>query len=343
MPSDVVDVPSRDKRATLSAVAADAQVSMSTVSKVLNGRAGVAPPTRARIEELLSKHGYTRRGAVIPGAPLIEVVFAELDNAWAMELVRGAEEVGHENGMGIIVTRSGTRHSPGPDWIDAVIRRQPFGIVLIMSDLPPAHKERLRRLNIPFVLVDPSGNPAADVPSVGAANWDGGLQATQHLIELGHRDIGVIAGPLDVMCARARVSGYRSAMEAAGLPIRRDLLVPGNFHIDSGVEGGLRLLSLPDRPTAIFATNDLQALGVYEAARSLGMSVPDDLSIVGFDDVQFAAWAAPTLTTIHNPLLEMAQEAVRTLIDMRSGTQIGTRRRELVTELVVRESTSVPR
>ncbi|GAA1919278.1 LacI family DNA-binding transcriptional regulator [Microbacterium aoyamense] len=329
-------------RATLARVAEQAAVSMSTVSKVLNGRPGVAAETRARVETLLSEVGYTRRGAVVPGAPLIEIVFSELDNEWAMELIRGAGATAKLNGMGLIVTQSGTRHAPDPEWIDEVISRQPFGIILVMSDLPPANKDRLRRLQIPFVLVDPSGNPAPDVPSVAAANWDGGLQATNHLIALGHRRIGVIAGPHDVMCARARVSGYRAALESAGLPVDDDLVQPGDFHIEGGLVGGTALLESRDRPTAVFATNDLQAIGVYQAARALNLRVPEDVSIVGFDDLQFSNFSSPPLTTVHNPLYEMAREAARILLDIRAGSPVGTGRRELGTSLVVRESSVGP-
>jgi LacI family xylobiose transport system transcriptional regulator len=285
-------------------------------------------------------HGYSRRGSDQGSTPLIEVVFNELDDGWALELLRGVEQVTRENQMSLIVTQSGDRHTPAPDWIGGVVRRHPVGVVLMLSDLPAEQKRQLRSRNIPFVLVDPAGEPASDVPSIGSANWSGGLLATQHLISLGHRDIGVVAGPEDVLCARARVSGFRSAMETAGLPVREDLIVPGNFHIDSGLDGGLQMLSGPNPPTAIFATNDLQALGVYEAARTLGITVPDDLSVVGFDDVQFSAWAGPPLTTIHNPLTEMAEEATRLVIRLRNERQFDNLRHDLATSLVVRKSTA---
>lgn len=330
----------RTPRATLAVIANDAAVSMSTVSKVLNGRPGVAHETRGRVESLLQAHGYSRPGSGQVSAPLIEIVFNELEHGWALELLRGVEEVVRENEMSLVVTQSGDRHAPAPDWIGGVVRRHPVGVILVLSDLPAEQKRQLRSHNIPFVLVDPAGEPASDVPSIGSANWSGGLLATQHLISLGHRDIGVIAGPEDVICARARVSGFRSAMEVAGLPVREELIVPGNFHMDSGLEGGLRILSDPNPPTAVFATNDLQALGVYEAAHTLGLNVPDDVSVVGFDDVQFSAWAGPPLTTIHNPLAEMAEEATRLLIRLHNEKQFDNIRRDLATSLVVRRSTA---
>ena len=158
------------------------------------------------------------------------------------------------------------------------------------------------------MVIDPAGDPGQDVPAVGATNWQGGLAATRHLLELGHRRIGVISGPARMMCSRARVDGYRAALETAGLAVRPG---PGRARATSttrpATRAGLELLRLPDRPTAIFAGNDLQALGLYEAARELGLRIPEDLSVVGFDDLPLARWVGPPLTTVRQPLTEMAE------------------------------------
>ncbi len=129
---------------------------------------------------------------------------------------------------------------------------------------------QLKTRGIPFVVVDPTGEPLHDTPSVGATNWSGGLAATRHLLSQGHRRIGVITGPQEILCSRARLDGYRAAMDAAGVPIDPDLVRYGDFHVESGVENGRAMLRLPDPPTAIFAGNDLMALGVYQAAREAG-------------------------------------------------------------------------
>jgi LacI family xylobiose transport system transcriptional regulator len=328
----------RASRATLARVAAEASVSMSTVSKVLNGRNGVSDATRARVEELLHSHGYNRRGAA-QTAPLIELVFSELGTAWSIEIILGVERVARENGMSVILTESGDRHSPGPEWIDGVMQRRPSGVVLVFSDLSPEHKKQLRTRNIPFVVVDPAGDPAPDVPSIGSANWSGGVLATRHLIEMGHRDIAVITGPDDMMCSRARLSGFRSAMDAAGIPIREELILEGQFRRMDGVVRGTELLSLPNPPTAIFAGSDLQAFGVYEAARAKGLSIPDDLSVVGYDDLQIAEWAGPPLTTVRQPLTEMAEQATRLVLRMAEADPEQSMRIDLATSLVVRSST----
>jgi LacI family xylobiose transport system transcriptional regulator len=326
------------RRPTLATIASAAAVSITTVSKVLNGRPGVSDETRVIVEQLLDKHGYQPRGLANASSPMIELVFSELDTAWALELIRGVERVARANKMSLILTESGDRHFPAPDWIDGVLRRRPFGIILILSDLPVAHKRQLQTRRIPFVVVDPSGNPAPDVPSIGTTNWDGGVLATKHLVDLGHRRIGVIGGPTDVMSFRARMSGFRFVMREADIPIDDELIVPGNYDVDSGVAGGRTLLSSANPPTAIFAMNDLQAFGVYEAARSLGVSIPGDLSVVGFDDVQMARWAGPPLTTVRQPLTAMAEEAARLVIRLHNGQEHQIRH-DLATELITRGST----
>jgi LacI family transcriptional regulator, xylobiose transport system transcriptional regulator len=328
----------RTSRATLARVAAEASVSMSTVSKVLNGRTGVSEATRSRVEELLHSHGYNRRG-VAQTAPLIELVFSELDTAWAIEIITGVERVARENGMSVVLTESGDRHSPAPEWIDGVLQRRPSGVILVFSDLSPDHKRQLRTRNIPFVVVDPAGDPAPDVASIGSANWSGGVLATRHLIDMGHREIAMITGPDDMMCSRARLSGYRSALEGAGIPIREELIVTGQFHREDGVVRGDELLSLANPPTAIFAGSDLQALGVYEAARARGLTIPGDLSVVGYDDLQMAEWLGPPLTTVRQPLTEMAEQATRLVLRMSEADPDERLRIDLATSLVVRSST----
>jgi LacI family xylobiose transport system transcriptional regulator len=332
---------SRVPRATLSAVAAEAGVSISTVSKVLNGRPDVLQSTRARVEKLLQDQGYNRRGEA-KAAPLIELVFSLLTSEWAIEIIRGVEGVARENGMSIVLTQTGDRHSPGLEWIAGVLQRRPLGVILIFSDLSDDNKSQLRIRNIPFVVIDPAGNPGTDVPSVGSANWAGGVLATRHLIELGHDTIAMISGPNDMMCSRARVSGYRSALEEAGIRVREDLILSGEFRREDGIRLGRDLLSRRDRPTAIFAGNDMQALGVYEVAREMEIDIPRELSVVGYDDLKIAQWVGPPLTTVRQPLTEMAEQATRLVIRLRQHAQGETMRVELGTDLVVRGSTAKP-
>jgi LacI family xylobiose transport system transcriptional regulator len=329
-------------RVRLAEVAAEAGVSLSTVSKVLNGRSDVAAATRTRIEQLLGDHGYRRRTAAASHAPLIELVFHELESVWAMELIRGVEDVAQRHRLSVVLTESGTRQAPGREWLDGVLRRRPRGVVLVFSALPDHVKRQLRSRAIPFVIVDPAGDPEPDVPSVGSANWSGGVAATRHLIDHGHERIAVITGPADLMCSLARLDGYRSAMAMAGLEPDPRHIRYGDFHVQGGFGHAMELLAGPDRPTAIFAGSDLQALGVLEAARRHGLSVPRDLSVVGYDDVPPAQWSSPPLTTVHQPLRQMAGEAARMLLHTEEPGRAAGPRRELATRLVVRQSTAAP-
>ncbi|MDI9835229.1 LacI family DNA-binding transcriptional regulator [Streptomyces sp. KAU_LT] len=329
-------------RVTLAAVAKEAGVSMPTVSKVLNGRTDVSRTTRAKVEHLLEVHGYRRRAQAGSRSPLIELVFHELESVWAMELIRGVENVARDNRATVALTESGTRHTPGPDWLPGVLQRRPMGVVLVFSTLSEDVKRRLRAAAIPIVIVDPAGDPDPDVPSVGSANWSGGLAATRHLTDLGHERIAIITGPEDMLCSLARLDGYRSAMSMAGLRCDPRLMRFGDFHVQGGYEHAMDLLDGPDRPTAIFAGSDLQALGVLEAARVKGLRVPEDLSVVGYDDVPLAQWSSPPLTTVHQPLRAMAEEAARMLLRP-DAPGAAAQRIELATNLVVRQSTAPPR
>ncbi|MFE5581295.1 LacI family DNA-binding transcriptional regulator [Kitasatospora sp. NPDC056531] len=332
-----------NRAATLAEIAQEAGVSAPTVSKVLNGRADVAPATRERVEELLHRYGYRRRRGNRRTSPLLELVFHELESAWAVEVIRGVENAVREEGLSIVLSESAERHGPGQSWVDGVLARRPTGVVLVLSDLDRSLREQLASRDIPFVVLDPAGDPGRDVPAVGTTNWDGGLAATRHLLDLGHRRIGLIGGPARMMCSRARADGYRAALDMAGIPYDPELVREGDFHHESGRRLGLELLRLPDRPTAVFAGNDLQALGLYEAARELGLRIPGDLSVVGFDDLPLARWVGPPLTTVRQPLTEMAEVATHLVIDLARGVRPGTLRVDLATSLVERSSTARPR
>lgn len=327
---------------TIASIAAEAGVSVPTVSKVLNGRPDVAPETRARIEEMLERHQYRRRRQrpVSGGPPLLDLVFHELDSAWSLQIIRGVEDAAAEAGVGVVLSDLGGVHRPPQEWLDAALARRPLGVLLVLSNLDAVQRHQLESRSIPFVVVDTAGEPPEDVPTVGSNNWNGGLSATRHLLALGHRRVAVISGPVDVLCSRARVDGYRSAHDEAGVPLDPTLTRWGNFYVDGGYQHGLSLLSAPDRPTAIFAGSDMQALGVLRAARELGVRVPEDLSVVGYDNLPLMQWIGPALTTVNQPLQQMAGTATRMLLSLARGEEIPNRRIDLATSLVVRESTA---
>ncbi|GAA4426245.1 LacI family DNA-binding transcriptional regulator [Actinokineospora soli] len=326
---------------TISAIAAAAGVSAPPVSRVLNGRGDVAPATRERVEALLRDHGYRRRGVQpVERTGLLDLVFNDLDSPWAVELIRGVEDAAHATGTGTVVSAIHREARAARQWLDNVRSRASDGAILVTTDLDPALAAELHDLALPTVVIDPAGVPALDVPTIGATNWAGGLSATEHLIRLGHRRIGFIAGRPELWCSRARLDGYRAGLETAGLAFDPSLVVQGEFDYESGFRAGEALFALPEPPTAVFAASDQMALGVYEALRRRGLRVPDDVSVVGFDDLPEARWSSPPLTTVRQPMAEMGRLAVRTLQRLVRGEDIESPRVELATELVVRDSTA---
>lgn len=313
---------------------------MSTVSKVLNGNHDVSETTRRRVQSLLSERNYERRNSAPEQAPaVLDLVFQELESPWAIEIVRGAVDGTAEVGLTVALT-SLSAGNGGRNWLDLICSRGSRGVILLLARLGNREKAQLRSRGLPFVVVDPRGEPDPSVVTVGATNWSGGYAATRHLVELGHRRIGVISGPADLLCSRARMDGYRSAMETSHLPVDPELMQWGDFHVDGGYKVAMSMLTLSDRPSAIFAGSDLQALGVLEAARVLGLTVPDELSVVGFDDLPLSRWTSPPLTTIRQPLAEMAATAVRLVLE---GQVTDARSVELATSLLVRDTTAPPR
>lgn len=335
-------------RATLAEVARTAGVSVSTVSKVLNGRPGVSDDMRTQIEQLLGQRQYNRRSSPRPIAPLIDILCYEVDSAWAVEAISGVERIARQQGMGVVVSGTNDRYAADPAWLDGVLSRNPLGVISLISTLPAEQTQQLRARNIPLVTMDAGDSPDAlsggsdrtGTPSIGSADFSGGYAATKHLLDLGHRTIGMITGPSDLMVSTARVAGFRAALESAGLVADPDLIRPGEFHHADGLEQGRLLLSRDHRPTAIFAGSDIQALGVYEAARALRISIPDQLSVVGYDDLPLAPWTAPPLTTIRVPLAEMSKEATRLLKALREDPTLSIPRIEVATALIIRESTA---
>jgi DNA-binding LacI/PurR family transcriptional regulator len=328
------------RRSTMADIAAQAGVSVSTVSKVLHGRSDVSARTRGTIQRLLGQHGYTPPGRPARAGGQLEIVINELDNPWAGELIRGAEDALQAEGMGLVVSAVHGRSHLARRWLDGLGARGSLGAILAVSELSAAQERDLERLGIPFVVVQPSADEGPDVPSVGSTSWRGGFTATRHLLELGHRRIAAITGHKHRLTSRARLDGYRAALDQEGVEADPALVRHGDYSHEPAYRHALDLLGLPDRPTAVFAGNDLMALATYRAALQRGLRVPQDVSVVGFDDLPFARWLAPPLTTVRQPLADMAAMAARMLVRLVNGERPETLRVELATTLVVRESTA---
>ncbi|WEV59553.1 LacI family DNA-binding transcriptional regulator [Bifidobacterium sp. ESL0728] len=330
---------SAKKKPTLSQIADSLGVSIATVSKVVNGKPDISTETRQKVEGALLKSGY-RKTSKTNHPQYIEIVFQKLDSLWEIEILRGLEDAANKNGLSVIVTVNGNKLHPASDWVDGVIRRNPIGVILVFSSLMPNETHKLRSRNIPYTILDPSGDPSPESMSVHADNWTGGLIATRHLISLGHKRIAIITGPTDMMCSKARLDGYQAALEEAGIPIDDSLVKIGNFDETEGLAQGKALLQMENPPTAIFAGSDRQAMGVFEAARQLNVKIPENLSVVGFDDVQTAAYMNPSLTTVRQPLRDMAAQALQMILDAKQGKADAEKSIIFPTSLITRSSTA---
>ena len=322
-------------------VARLAGVSSTTVSKVLNGQAGVGADTRQRVEALLHEHGY-RRPKVAGPAAAIEVVFYGLEGEITSRIMGGVAQVARAHDLAVVFTEAVSSAEGGRPWAEQLLARRPLGVIAVHSHFTPQHHAQLAVSGIPLVALDPMGEPTHDTPSVGATNWNGGVQAARHLLELGHRRIAVMSGLPELLVARARLEACRTALDTAGAPLDPRLVRSGHFLFQDGLRMAEDLLGQPAPPTAIICGNDLQALGVYEAARRNGLRIPQNLSVVGFDDIAVACWCAPPLTTVRQPFAEMGETAAQMLLSLVAGNTPPQSRVELGTTLVVRHSTAPP-
>lgn len=329
-------------RTTLAMLADEAGVSLSTISKVLNGHSDVAPATRRRVEGLLDARSYRRRGTALRESTLLELVFSDLSNPWGTEILGGVQDAAHEQGVSLVLSQSGERHEPAPEWLPGALRRRPVGVLLVSTEPTRQLRDQLTSRSIPFAVIDPAGELPDGVPSVGSTNWAGGLAATRHLIELGHRRIAAVTGWPHMLCSWARLDGFRSAMAAARLPVPDEWVRTGDFLPSGGEAAARAFFSGPERPTAVFAGNDLQAVGLITVLESLGLRVPQDVSVVGYDDTAMTEWTRPRLTTIHQPIRRMAAETARIVLRLGAGERVEQQRLELATHLVVRDSTAPP-
>ncbi|MDQ0614945.1 LacI family transcriptional regulator [Microbacterium sp. W4I4] len=330
-------------RSTLADIAAAADVSVATVSRVLNGRKGISSVKRDAIERLLDERGYERRHRTRRETGVIDFVIRGLETQWAMKLLRGAQLEATRAGVDLVVTTTSQRPPGAPDWVSHMTKRGTDGVVLVVSTLPQEAKELFAKLDVPVVMIDPLGVDTDSFPNVSATDWEAGRDATEHLLSLGHRRIGFITGPIDQTCHQDRLDGYYSALGRAGVSSDPSLVREGDSLVAGGALRGGELLDLAERPTAIISSSDEQAYGVYQAARARGLAIPDDLSVVGFDDVELCQWVTPQLTTMRQPLEGMATEATRMAIAMSRDQGVANSRVQLASDLVIRESTAPPR
>ena len=337
-------------RTTISAVAEAAGVSIATVSKVVNRRTGVGETTRTRVLGEIERLGYVsiaeRQIAYANGADAtFECLIAfdeDAENPYYSTLLRGVIRGAERLGVSLVLRPPAMADASPMDWAQGLARSGRAGVIEVTSAFSASRERALKAVGLPMVLVDPLDVPRTSTPSVGATNWSGGYTAARHLLELGHTRIAYIGGPPTAGCDHARAHGWAAAMVEAGLPADVNEAPRHSYTFEHGVRAGCALLERPDRPTAIFAGADPVALGVLEAARQLGLSVPDDVSVIGFDDTALARTSSPPLTTIHQPIMEIGSTAVANLLRLAAGESFTTKRVELSTHLVVRQTTAAP-
>ena len=327
-----------DRRTTITDVARSAGVSVATVSKVLNGRYGVAVSTAAHVHTVIERLGYepslVARSLRSHRTNVIGVLVAEFE-PFSAELLKGVSKAVGGSGYELLAYSGGGGADGNVGWERRYLTRLSGTLIdgaILVTPTVVDHDYR-----IPVVAVDPHTGPS-DLPTVDSDNLSGAMAATEHLIRLGHRRIGFLGGREDLESARMRAEGYRRSMAAAGIPLDADLMRIGGYREEMADLPARELLTMAQPPTAIFAANDLSAIRTMEVARSLGLRIPEDLSVIGFDNVPESALTTPPLTTISQPIQRMGFEAMKLLIDLIDGTEVPDPHRQLPTELVERGS-----
>jgi LacI family transcriptional regulator len=333
-------------RATIRDIADLAGVSIATVSRVLNDRPDVAPGTRENVLQVVREQGFsTNRGArgLSSGRTgMIGLTLPLVADAYFGPMLSGAAEALYESDMRIVLAPTLHEHDREVSLLERLMRGTTDGAILMLPEESDDELRLLQRQGFPFVIVDPRSAPPDGIACVSAMHAAGAKQATEHLLELGHRRIGAIAGSQGWYATEERLHGFRAALAAAGILLDPDLVVYSDWRIPQGTEAARKLLSLPEPPRAIFGFNDNVAIGALNAARERGLVVPDDLSVVGFDDTEQAVIVTPRLTSIRQPLAELGRTGVSLLIRLIEGARVDALRMELSTKLVVRESTAPP-
>jgi LacI family transcriptional regulator len=330
-------------RVTIRQVAELAGVSIATVSRVANGHPDVSSETREAVQRVIRDRGYQAGGRPRAGQTgLIGVMVPLVHPGYFAQILSGAAEAAYEHDLRVVLCP--TRHSRSREMslLDRLTGGEVDGAIVVLPEESGGEFGTLAAHGFPFVIVDPRTEIADGIPVVCAAHSSGATQATRHLLSLGHRRIGVIAGPRGWVATEERLRGYQAAVAAAGILSDPALIQHSNFRIDGGREAAVRLLGLPDPPTAIFAFNDGMAIGAMQAASAQGLRVPDDVSVAGFDDTIEAAIVVPTLTTVRQPLAELGRTAVSLLLRRLENRRMEPLRVELATKLVPRDSTGPP-
>ncbi|MBN2500851.1 MAG: LacI family DNA-binding transcriptional regulator [Anaerolineales bacterium] len=331
-------MPVKRSPVTIQDVAKAAGVSVSTVSRVLNERADVASDTREHILSIIDDLGYTSnlaaRSMRSHKKNLIGLVVPDIGFPYSIEIMKGINQAVAESSFDLLLYTTGQIRKVGTitreqHYVSLLNNSLTDGVIIVAS----AAAEFIT--DAPIIAVDPHLiNP--NYTSVQGTNYQGALEAMDYLLGLGHRRIAFICGRPEIGSAVRRLKGYRDALFHAGVELDEDLIVPGDFSTETGYERALHLLAMADPPTAIFASNDQTAIGVFQAADELGLSIPGDLSVIGFDNITEAKYF--DLTTIDQGLSQMGYVATQMLIKLISNDPLDVQVYKMPTKLIERSS-----
>ena len=330
-----------NQKTTIVDVAAKAGVSFGTVSRVINNDVHVRPATRERVLQAMEQLGFVanRQARSLAGGKsgAIGLLVPDLGTGYIGEIIRGIDAELTLQELDLILYTTHRTASKEANYVANLAQGMVDGLLLVLPRNPADYVGTLTQRNFPFVLIDHQGT-GKECPAVGATNWQGAFDATEHLLKLGHRRIGFITGSMDLGCAQDRLAGYRAALRTHHVPYTEELVYEGTFFQPDGFTGALALLDLPEPPTAIFASNDVMAMGVMDAIRQRGLRIPDDIAVLGFDDIPQAEMVRPALTTIQQPLEKMGRVATQMLLDLLEAPESKIQRIELPTKLIIRDS-----
>ncbi|HEX6907414.1 MAG TPA: LacI family DNA-binding transcriptional regulator [Terriglobales bacterium] len=334
------------KRITMRQIAARARVSVGTVSHVINHTAGVREPVRRRVLEAIERLGYRpsllARGLRRNQTTIIGVIIPDISNPFFPLVVRGVEDIAYQNSYRLMLCNADNDAQKEQVYFDELRAYRMAGLIVI----PSANSRLVAAADtageLPVVCLDrcPEGWKG---DSITVDNTEGAYQATRYLLELGHRRIAAITGQLHVTSAVERLKGFKRALREFGVTIAPEYIQEGRFDRLSGYEKSLLLLQFSPRPTAIFAANDLVALGVLAAMRELGLRCPEDVSLTGFDDLELASFTNPALTTVAQPAYQMGARAAALLFERLRGEALPAQHIVMKTALKARDSTAAPR
>ncbi|MED3623473.1 LacI family DNA-binding transcriptional regulator [Neobacillus thermocopriae] len=304
---------------TIKDVAREANVSISTVSRVLNGSGYTSEETRQKVYQAVEKLNFKRNmiaaAMIKKQTSTFGLIIPDIKNIFYADLTRAVEDTANQHGFNIVLCNTDNNLTKEAEYIDFLIAKGVDGIIF---STPEVKDKNIKQVveeypDLPVVILG-SKIPGVKINEILVDNFEGGYMATNHLLELGHKKIAFISGSADSYASIERYKGFQSALADKKIKIIEDFVIFDKFYIDSGYKNGLKLLSRQDRPTAIFAASDAIAVGIYKAARELNLKIPEDLSIIGFDDSQFADIVFPPLTTIHTPIIEMGNRAMEIAI-----------------------------